>query len=217
MSIQADQNRRASARRRRLIGLGLLRSLVTTVVLVAAYYLLPLNHIRSVPLALAGGLLILLAGAVWQLRAITRARYPAVRAVQALATTVPLFLLLFASAYFAMARTSTANFNTSPLTRTDALYFTVTTFSTVGYGDITAVSQSARLVVTVQMLLDLLALGLGIRVFVGAVQVARQQARPATGPGLPSPRPATTGKRRVMMITGCQVRCLPGSLARLAA
>ena len=90
----------------------------------------------------------------------------------ALATTVPLFLLLFASAYFAMATISPANFSTHALTRTDALYFTVTTFSTVGYGDITAVSQSARLVVTVQMLLDLLALGLGIRVFVGAVQIA---------------------------------------------
>ena len=188
MSAQADRNgRRASARRRRLIGLGLFRSLVTTVVLVAAYYLLPLDHINSVPLALAGGLLILLAGAVWQVRAITRARYPAVRAVQALATTVPLFLLLFASAYFAMARVSPANFSTHALTRTDALYFTVTTFSTVGFGDITAVSQSARLVVTVQMLLDLLALGLGIRVFIGAVQIARQQARPATGPGLPAP------------------------------
>jgi voltage-gated potassium channel len=185
--IQADRNEPGPAKRRRLVALALFRSLLTTVVLVWAYYLLPLDHIRSVPLALAGGLLILFAGAVWQVRAITRARYPAVRAVQALATTVPLFLLLFASAYFSMARISSANFNASPLTRTDALYFTVTTFSTVGYGDITAVSQSARLVVTVQMLLDLLAVGLGIRVFVGAVQVARQQARPATDPGIPPP------------------------------
>jgi voltage-gated potassium channel len=185
--IHADRNAPGPAKRRRLIGLGLFRSLVTTAVLIAAYYLLPLDHIRSVPLALAGGLLILLAGAVWQVRAITKARYPAIRAVQALATTVPLFLLLFASAYFAMALSSAANFSTHSLTRTDALYFTVTTFSTVGYGDITAVSQSARLVVTVQMLLDLLALGLGIRVFVGAVQVARQQAGPATDPGIPSP------------------------------
>jgi hypothetical protein len=156
-------------------------------VLVAAYYLLPLDHITSVPLARAGGLLILFAGTVYQVRAITRARYPAVRAVQALATTVPLFLLLFASAYFAMARVSPANFSAHPLTRTDALYFTVTTFSTVGFGDITAVSQSARLVVTVQMLLDLLALGLGIRVFVGAVQIARRQAQSAANPGPPTP------------------------------
>lgn len=58
------------------------------------------------------------------------------------------------------------------------LYFTVTVFSTVGFGDITAASQSARLVVTVQMLLDLLALGLVVRAFVSAVQAARQQASP---------------------------------------
>jgi len=37
-------------------------------------------------------------------------------------------------------------------------------------------------VVTAQMLLDLLALGLVVRAFVGAVQLARQQAAPAAGP-----------------------------------
>ena len=99
------------------------------------------------------------------------------RAIGALATTVPLFLLLFAATYFLMARTTPASFS-DHLTRTDALYFTVTTFSTVGYGDITAVSESARLVVIVQMILDLLALGLGIRVFTGAVQRGRQRPRP---------------------------------------
>jgi hypothetical protein len=36
------------------------------------------------------------------------------------------------------------------LTRTDALYFTVTVFSTVGFGDITAKTETARLVVTGQ-------------------------------------------------------------------
>jgi transposase-like protein len=76
---------------------------------------------------------------VFQFRTITKARYPALRAFEALAATVPLFLLLFASAYFAMARTSPASFSTYSLTRTDALYFTVTTFSTVGM-DITAVT-----------------------------------------------------------------------------
>jgi voltage-gated potassium channel len=59
----------------------------------------------------------------------------------------------------------------------------------VGYGDITAVSQSARLMVTAQMILDLLALGLGIRVFIGAVQLARRAhpdpADPAAAPGQP--------------------------------
>jgi hypothetical protein len=162
---------------------------VTAFVLVALYYLLPLDHVRSVPLALAGGLLILLAVIGWQLHAIIRAKQPGVRAIVALALTVPLFLLLFASVYFAMARASPANFSTHQLTRTDALYFTVTTFSTVGFGDITPASQSARLVVTAQMILDLLVLGLGIRAFVWAVQAGRQQTPAANGPGIPPQQP----------------------------
>ena len=56
-----------------------------------------------------------------------------VRAIVALASTVPLFLLLFASVYVTMAQASPANFSTHQLTRTDGLYFTVTTFATVGY------------------------------------------------------------------------------------
>ena len=161
----------APAKRRRLIAVALLRSLATAVVLVALYYLLPLDRIHSVPL---GVLLVIALGdlagvASWQVRSIISAKHPSIRAIEAPVTTVPVFLLLFAATYFLMAKTSPASF-TDHLTRTDALYFTVTTFSTVGYGDITAVSESARLVVTAQMILDLLLLGLGIRVFIGAVQ-----------------------------------------------
>ena len=94
---------------------------------------------------------------------------------------VPLYLLLFASTYFLMERASAAAF-TQPLTRTDALYFTVTVFSTVGFGDITPKSEAARVVLIVQMLGDLAVLGAGIRVLLGAVQRGRQQ-RPDTGGG----------------------------------
>ena len=182
MSVQAGRNGLPSARRRRFAGLAVLRSLVTLVVLVVLYYVLPLDHVKNVPLTLAVGLVILAAVTVLQLRVISRAARPGLRAIEALATTLPLFLLLFASAYFIMAGTSPANFSTHSLTRTDALYFTVTVFSTVGFGDITAVSQSARLVVIVQMLLDLLALGLVVRAFTSAVQSARQQAAPDVQP-----------------------------------
>jgi voltage-gated potassium channel len=174
------------------MALGVVRSLGSAMVLVALYYLLPLDRLAGVPLAviLVVALLLLTAVAAWQLRLILTAKYPGVRAAEALGTTVPLFLLLFASAYFAMGRAAPATFS-EHLTRTDALYFTVTTFSTVGYGDITAVSQAARLVVTAQMILDLLALGLGIKLFVGAVRIARQ-TRPGSAdtPGSP-PRQRT--------------------------
>ncbi len=70
-------------------------------------------------------------------RSIIAAPFPGLRAVEALATSVPLFLLLFAATYVVMATLSASNFS-QPLTRTDALYFTVTMFGTVGFGDITA-------------------------------------------------------------------------------
>jgi len=164
------------------VTLGLLRSLATTVVLVALYYVLPLDHVASVPVTLTVALVILAAFAVGQLRLVSRATYPTLRAIEALATTIPLFLLLFASAYVVLAGANPDNFSTHSLSRTNALYFTVTVFSTVGFGDITAASESARLVVTAQMLLDLLALGLVVRAFVSAVQLAKQAA-PGTPPG----------------------------------
>ena len=56
-----------------------------------------------------------------------------------------------------MSITSASAFS-EPLSRTDALYFTTSTFATVGFGDITPVSQLARGVVSVQMIADLGAL-----------------------------------------------------------
>jgi voltage-gated potassium channel len=183
VSIRASRNGSLSdRRRRRRTLLGVLRSLATTIVLVVLYYELPLDHVRNVPVTLVVGVVILAVVTVLQLRVIGRSAFPAVRAIEALATTVPLFLLLFASAYVIMADANPANFSTHPLTRTDGLYFTVTVFSTVGFGDITAASQSARLVVTVQMLLDLAALGLVVRAFVSAVQSAKEQAAPDAQP-----------------------------------
>jgi voltage-gated potassium channel len=138
--------------------------------------------VKNVPVTLTLALLILTAVTVGQVKVISSATYPALRAIEALATTLPLFLLLFASAYVIMAGANPNNFSTHSLTRTNALYFTVTVFSTVGFGDITAASESAPLVVTVQMLLDLLALGLVVRAFVSAVQSAKQPATPESPP-----------------------------------
>ena len=51
-------------------------------------------------------------------------------------------------------------------------------FATVGFGDVTATAAVARLVVTGQMVVDLIILGLGARVILGAVSRGRQR-RPA--------------------------------------
>lgn len=100
---------------------------------------------------------------------------PFCRSVEALAVTVPLYILLFAATYYGMAVQEPASFDVEGLTRVDTLYFTVTTFSSVGFGDISAASQTARILVTIQMMLNLLVLGAGIRVFVGAARRAGKQ------------------------------------------
>lgn len=126
------------ARRRRMVrALG--RALLSTLLLIVLYYLLPLDRALNAGAitVLVFGLLVLVGLVGWQIRAILRADYPALRAVEGLAVTIPLFLLLFAVVYFVMAHAQSAAF-TQPLSRTDALYFTVTVFATVGFGDIAA-------------------------------------------------------------------------------
>ena len=113
-------------------------------------------------------------GRIGQIRRIIAHPHSGLRAVEALATTGPLFLALFASTYFVMARLAPHSFST-PLTRTGALYFTVTVFSTVGFGDITAQTETARLVLIGQMIADLIFLGVGIKIIVGAVGRGQQR------------------------------------------
>ena len=60
-----------------------------------------------------------------------------------------------------------------------ALYFTVTVFSTVGFGDILAVSDTGRAVVTIQMISNLVLLGIGGRVLYGAIERSQKRRAPA--------------------------------------
>src|SRR5215470_10727968 len=132
----------------RLIARALLRAAGSTTVLVVIYYLLPLDHTArwAAIVILVIGLAGLSALVTFQVRSIVAAPFPGLRALEALATSVPFFLLLFAGTYVVMAAISASNFS-QPMTRSNALYFTVTVFATVGFGDITATSQAARLVV----------------------------------------------------------------------
>jgi ion channel len=161
---------------RRTIVRAVLRAVGSTAALVVIYYLLPLDRSSTwvAVTMLVIGLVLLIALVVFQVRWILRSRFPGLRGVEALATSIPLFLLLFASTYVVLAAISAGNFS-EPLTRTDALYFTVTVFSTVGFGDITAKTEAARLVVTGQMIVDLVAIALVVKVIVGAAKQGRQR------------------------------------------
>jgi voltage-gated potassium channel len=166
---------REARRRFRRVFVPLLRALTSTVALVALYYVLPLDR-TSIALAtamLGVGLLALVGLVTFQVRSIIKATYPALRAVGALATSAPLFLLLYSATYYVMGKISEGNFS-EPLTRTDALYFTVTVFATVGFGDITATTEGARVVVTGQMIAGIVIVGIGARIIVDAVKHGRR-------------------------------------------
>ena len=118
-----------------------------------------------------------------QIPAIVKSDYPVLRAVEVLSVVIPLFLLIFSRIYLSNSIANPAAF-TQPLDHTTAFYFTVTVFATVGFGDITATADTARLVVTGQMIIDLIILGLGARVILGAVSRGRQR-RPAEPGAVP--------------------------------
>ena len=164
-------------RSRRFLLLAVVRPLLTVTVLVLAYYLVPTGRKLSpwTLVLLVVGLLVVVVVVIWEVRAILCSPHPASQGVQALALVVPLFLLLFANVYYLMAFTRPDSF-TTPLTRTDALYFTVTVFATVGLGDIAPVTTGARVLVIVQMIGDLLVFGVALRVILAAVQQRRGES-----------------------------------------
>ena len=180
-----DTSREARPPARKIVR-AVLRAAGSTAALVVVYYLLPLNRSSAgfAVTVLVIGLVALVGLITFQVRSILASPFPGVRAVEALATSLPVFLLLFASTYLVTATESAGSFS-QPLTHTDALYFTVTVFATVGFGDITATTAAARLVVTGQMIIDLVILGVGARVILGAVSRGRQ--RQPSEPGAAPP------------------------------
>jgi ion channel len=149
------------------------------------YFTLPLTGSLdgSAALLLVVGLLGFAGIVTWQIRAVLRSPYPGLRAIEALAAAIPLFLLVFAAAYLRIADADAGAFS-EPLSRTDALYFTITVFSTVGFGDITPKTDLARVATMVQMLGDLLVVGLVLHLMVGAVKAGLQH-RGAASAGVP--------------------------------
>jgi hypothetical protein len=111
-----------------------------SIVIIAGYFVLPFTSplSTSTALLLILGLVAVAALLTWQIRAITRSPYPRARTVTALATTLPVFLVVFA---------------------------------TVGFGDIVPVTAGARGVTTVQMLGDVVIVGLVAHVIVGAMRM----------------------------------------------
>lgn len=156
-----------------------LRVSLSMVLLVAAYFLIPTRNDSSqsdLPFLLIELGVYAVVVAI-QVPAIVKAKYPVLRAVEALALVVVLYLLIFARVYLSNSIGVPASFSQS-LDHITALYFTVTVFATVGFGDIVATTSAMKLLVTVQMLLNLAVLGLLIKLLTSAAQRGVQRKRP---------------------------------------
>lgn len=164
--------------------LSALRTSLVIGVLLSAYALAPWDR----PGQLSGAwllviwLVLVVLAVLWQVRAVMRSPHPWVRAVEGAGLGVTLLLVPFAATYAGMSAADPATF-TESMTRLDAFYFTVTVFATVGFGDISPVSEAARLVVTVQMLADLVLIGTIVKVLAGAAQRRRESLGPRDRPG----------------------------------
>jgi voltage-gated potassium channel len=169
---------------RRLVVRALLRASGTATALVVLYFLLPITGAvdRSTAVLLVLGLLAFAGVVTWQVRSVLRSSYPGLRAIESLAAAIPLFLVLFAAIYIRIADLDGSAFS-EPLSRTDSLYYTITVFSTVGFGDIVPRAELARVVTMVQMLGDLVFVGLVLQLMIGAVKLGRQ--RRAVSEGFP--------------------------------
>lgn len=149
-------------------------------VVVGLYFLLPLERGESrMWLALGLGLLGFGALVAWEAYAVLTSPHPVLRGVQALAVAVPLFLVVFAGLYFELEHIVPGSMS-EPLTKVDALYFTVTVAATVGFGDIAPVSSTARVLTTINMVGNLAVLGAAVRLLMAAAKQRQTAEQPTS-------------------------------------
>jgi hypothetical protein len=156
---------------RRKLLLSSLRVLAIIAVLIGIYVVLPVtpNGETANWLILTVGLLVFVLVLAWQVRAVYHSSRPVGRALEALCICLSLYLTIFATQYLAESLETGSAFS-QPLDKLAAIYYTVTVFATVGFGDISPVSDVARVMTTIQMIINLVVLGLGVRLLAGLAQ-----------------------------------------------
>lgn len=174
--------------RRRLLLLSLVRVLSVAAATLLLYTLLPIRPETALAVIVMSGLGLVVVGIVFgrQLTRISRAPRPVLAAVEALVLVFGLFLAFFAFTYVSLSASDAAAF-TQPVDKVAGMYFSVTVLATVGFGDISATSDVARVVVTLQMLLDLVLIGVAVRLLGTSARQALEERHAASLAGASPP------------------------------
>ena len=131
---------------------------VGLVAVLAAYFAVPVHRGQSPARVVAGTAVTLLGVAVVGLVTVREERLrhagaPGRLTLLRLLLLLEIVMVLFSLAYYHLAVDTTGEL-TGIHTRIDALYFTVTIMTTVGFGDVHPVGQVSRALVTAHMAFD---------------------------------------------------------------
>ena len=141
-----------------------LRHLLSVAGLLVIYYAVPVGSLGLTGRTALSVLLTLLGVAVLAVAITAQVRRQLAMdrdaEVQSLLMLLELVVIVFAVGYYGLAISAPGQM-ADLHTRTDSLYFTLSTLTTIGFGDVHAVGQLARVLVIIQMVFDV--------VFVAAV------------------------------------------------
>ena len=156
--------RTATKTQARVVLRALARGILPLVVVTALYLALPDVAVRG-PVVVAVAFILGLAGAivliVWQVIAYRGAASSGHARLMGLLVAIYVAVLFFALTYDRLAAADPAEI-VGLQTRVDALYFSLTIVSTVGFGDIHAAGQASRAVVSLQIAFNLLVISLAV-------------------------------------------------------
>ena len=174
----AHRREMAKRERRKVVILSLSRAVVGAVLILVAYYTLPFaaDSAGDIIIRVVVGTVAIGAVLAWQVRAIIASEYPWLRSIEALAFAVALLVVVFATVYLSMSERDPLGFN-EPLGRTGALYFTMTTLATIGFGDIHASSEAARVAVMIQIVFNIAVIGAAVKLILATAAIPRQCRR----------------------------------------
>ncbi len=164
--------------------IALARTVLSLAIILLLYIWIPVGSGsggKAPLIILAAALVLWLAVVIRQLIRLRRSAHPLLRVGEALVGTVALVVVIFALVYMVIA-TGQPNSFSEPLDKGTAVYFSMTITSTVGFGDIVPKTTIAREVVTFQMFLNLLVLGVAIQGITQAARLGMKAQRKRTTP-----------------------------------
>lgn len=177
MAVPPSEVDPAGAASTRQLVMTVVRVLVAMVALVFAYFAFPTDDRDNAALGLMAVIVAvtIFAAVFWrQLRKIRSSDHPILRAAEAIVLVALVFIILMATVAAAFSYSDVDSYS-EPLSRLDALYFTVTTLATVGFGDITPTAPQTRAFTIIQIVLGVVLLGVGLRSLVVMAQNVKQQ------------------------------------------